>query len=73
MADICHVDYRGNSILVGLSAANIVLFFLAKLYYIKRNQAKERAWNNLSEHEKINYLATTSDTGMKRLDVRFAH
>ncbi|KAI1610260.1 major facilitator superfamily domain-containing protein [Exophiala viscosa] len=65
--------YRGNKILVGLASANIVLFFLAKLYYIKRNQQKERQWRLLSDFDQANYLSTTKDTGTKRLDIRFAH
>ncbi|KAI1628953.1 major facilitator superfamily domain-containing protein [Exophiala viscosa] len=65
--------YRGNKILVGLASANIVLFFWAKLYYIKRNQQKERQWRLLSDFDQANYLSTTKDTGTKRLDIRFAH
>ncbi len=66
-------DYRGNKILVGITSANIILFFLAKLYYIKRNQHKESKWNSLSDFERANYLSTTKDTGTKRLNIRFAH
>ncbi len=59
--------------LVGISTANIVLFFLAKVYYIKRNQQKDRKWNALSEDQKVEYIATTKDTGLKRLNIRFVH
>ncbi|KAK5458230.1 hypothetical protein LTS15_004310 [Exophiala xenobiotica] len=65
--------YRGNKILVGITSANIILFFLAKLYYVKRNQQKERKWNSLSDFDRANYLSTTKDTGTKRLNIRFAH
>ncbi|EXJ92391.1 hypothetical protein A1O3_00941 [Capronia epimyces CBS 606.96] len=64
--------YRGNRILVGLTSANIVLFVLAKLYYIKRNQQKEKKWRALSQSERDNYLTTTTDTGTKKLNIRFA-
>ncbi|KFY26563.1 hypothetical protein V493_04018 [Pseudogymnoascus sp. VKM F-4281 (FW-2241)] len=40
--------YTGNKVLLGLCSANIAIFVLAKLYYIKRNQAKERGWNKLT-------------------------
>lgn len=66
-------DYTGNKVLLGLTSANIVIFVLAKLYYIKRNEAKERAWNKLSESEKSTYMETTTDTGSRRLNVRFVH
>jgi hypothetical protein len=66
-------DYRGNKILVGLSSANIVLFLLAKLYYMKLNQQKDRKWNALSQDQKSEYLATNKDTGLKKMNVRFVH
>lgn len=59
--------------LLGLCSANIAIFVLAKLYYIKRNQAKEKRWNELSDSEKVTYMATTKDTGSRRLNVRFVH
>ncbi|KAL6242759.1 hypothetical protein RBB50_010405 [Rhinocladiella similis] len=65
--------YRGNKILVGITSANIVLFYLAKWYYIKRNQQKDKQWKALSDFDQANYLSTTKDTGTKRLNVRFAH
>lgn len=68
-----HSDYRGNHILVGLVSANIVIFVLAKWYYIKRNQQKDKKWSKLVPSEQENYLSTTSDTGTKKINVRFAH
>ncbi|KIX10472.1 uncharacterized protein Z518_01555 [Rhinocladiella mackenziei CBS 650.93] len=65
--------YRGNKILVGITSANIILFFLAKLYYIRRNRQKERKWNGLSQSEREQYLSATTDTGLKKLNIRFAH
>lgn len=67
------LDYRGNKILVALASANIVIFVLAKWYYIWRNQQKAKKWNRLSETEQENYLSTTKDTGTKKINIRFAH
>jgi hypothetical protein len=66
-------DYRGNKILVGLSSANIALFLVAKLYYVRLNQQKDKNWNLLSDAEKFEYLALTKDTGMKKKNIRFVH
>jgi len=65
--------HNGNKVLLGLNVLNICLFFLAKLYYVKRNQYKERAWNTMTTEEKDHYLSTTTDRGNKRLNFRFAH
>jgi hypothetical protein len=68
-----NADYRGNKILLGLCCANIALFLTAKLYYIERNKSKQKSWDLLDEIEKATYLATTKDTGLRKLNVRFAH
>lgn len=39
--------------LLGIVCMNFVLFVLAKIYYVKRNQTKDKAWNNMSEDQKI--------------------
>ncbi|KIX97485.1 uncharacterized protein Z520_06937 [Fonsecaea multimorphosa CBS 102226] len=62
--------YRGNRALIGITCASIVLFFLAKLYYVKRNQHKETRWMALSPIEQEQYLSTTTDTGSRRLDIK---
>ncbi|CZR68109.1 related to permease [Phialocephala subalpina] len=64
---------RGNKILLGICCFNILMFYLAKLYYIMRNRSRDRIWNAMSAEEKVNYAATTKDEGAKRLDFRFAH
>jgi hypothetical protein len=66
-------DYRGNKILLGICAANILLFWLGKVYYVWRNKQKEAAWQKLTKAEQVEYITTTTDTGMKRLDFRFTH
>lgn len=52
---------------------NICLYLLAKVYYVLRNRHRERKWAAMSEAEQLNYLATTTDQGNKRLDFRFQH
>ncbi|ENI05822.1 hypothetical protein COCC4DRAFT_39747 [Bipolaris maydis ATCC 48331] len=64
---------RGNKILLAICSFNIVLFYLVKLFYIWRNKVRERRWNAMTKEEQQDYLLTTKDEGMKRLDFRFAH
>lgn len=66
-------DYRGNKVLLGICAVNILLFWLGKAYYVWRNKRKDVAWKKLTAAEQIEYITTTTDTGMKRLDFRFTH
>jgi len=51
----------------------LVLYALTKLYYVKRNQYRDRKWNAMTEDQRVEYLSTTTDEGNKRLDFRFAH
>ncbi|CAI7627922.1 unnamed protein product [Penicillium viridicatum] len=64
---------RGNGALVGLCVSNIFIYLLTKVYYVWRNQSRDKKWNAMTDNEKANYLATTKDEGNKRLDFRFAH
>lgn len=64
--------HRGNVALLGIDILAIVLFVIAKLYYVWRNKQKAAKWDALSEDEKSNYVANTKDEGNKRLDFRFA-
>ena len=50
-----------------------MLFYIAKLYYVKRNKARDVVWNAMTAQEQFDYIATTKDEGSKRLDFRFAH
>lgn len=65
--------HRGNRVLLGIIAANIVLFGLAKLWYIYRNRSRARIWDSWTNEEKDEYIRTTKDQGNKRLDFRFLH
>lgn len=64
---------RGNSILLGICCFSIVLFYLTKLFYIWRNKVRDRKWSAMTKEEQEDYLANTTDEGMKRLDFRFSH
>ena len=64
---------RGNKVLLGICAANIALFYLAKLFYIWRNKVRDNKWNAMTKEEQDNYILTTKDEGPKRLDFRFVH
>lgn len=64
--------YKGNKVLLGLVAWNVVLFIGAKIYYEVRNGQRDKKWNEMSKEERVHYLNTTTDKGNKRLDFRFA-
>ncbi|KAI9744912.1 MAG: hypothetical protein M1818_001838 [Claussenomyces sp. TS43310] len=64
---------RGNKALLGIVAWNFVFIIAIKGYYMWRNASRETKWNAMTQEEKVQYLATTSDKGNKRLDFRFAH
>lgn len=65
--------HRGNRVLLGIISANLVLFALAKLYYILRNRHRANIWDRMSVEEQDEYIRTTKDKGNKRLDYRFKH
>lgn len=62
LANGCLADYTANKGLVGMCCGNILLFVLAKLYYIWRNRRLEKQLADLPESEK------SRTSGMK-----FAH
>ena len=62
---------RGNGQLIAINVAAIVVYALAKFYYVARNNWKKRQWEGLTAQEKAAYLETTSDEGNKRLDFFF--
>lgn len=65
--------HRGNRILLGITAAAIVLTWLAKAWFVSRNRYRAKIWDSWSLEEKEEYLRTTKDQGNKRLDFRFQH
>ncbi|KAK4126553.1 MFS general substrate transporter [Parathielavia appendiculata] len=72
-ADDAPLYRRGNRQLLGILCMNIVLYGLVKAYYVFRNKQRERKWNAMTPEERLDYLATTTDQGNKRLDFRFQH
>jgi hypothetical protein len=64
---------RGNHVLLSLLIINIFLYLGTKLYYMKRNAYRDRKWAAMTEDERLDYQANTTDEGNKRLDFRFAH
>ncbi|KAI8964143.1 MFS general substrate transporter [Daldinia sp. FL1419] len=64
---------RGNRVLLGITVFNIVLFYVVKVFYIWRNKVRDRKWNAMTQEEQENYILTTKDEGMQRLDFRFVH
>ncbi|KAF2825787.1 MFS general substrate transporter [Ophiobolus disseminans] len=64
---------RGNKILLGICLFNISLFYLVKAFYMWRNRVKESQWSAMTKEEQEDYIVSTKDEGMKRLDFRFAH
>ncbi|KAF7593207.1 hypothetical protein BBP40_011837 [Aspergillus hancockii] len=64
---------RGNRVLVALVIMNIFIYLLTKAYYVWRNASRDKKWGAMTQEEKMNYLATTTDEGNKRLDFRFTH
>jgi hypothetical protein len=64
---------RGNKVLLAINVINIPLYFLVKGYYVWRNKQRENKWEAMTEEQRLEYLATTTDKGNKRLDFRFQH
>jgi hypothetical protein len=65
--------HRGNTVLICLDIVAILLFLLAKVYYVWRNKTRTAKWDVMGEDERTHYLETTTDEGNKRLDFRFDH
>jgi len=64
---------RGNKVLLGIIAWNVVFIIATKAYYMWRNAVRERKWGAMTLEERDIYLQTSKDSGNKRLDFRFAH
>ncbi|RDW63681.1 MFS general substrate transporter-57 [Coleophoma cylindrospora] len=63
--------HRGNGQLIAINVATIVLYILAKVYYVWRNKTKQRKWTAMTKEEQAWYLANNSQLGNKRLDFVF--
>jgi len=64
---------RGNRVILGLLLVNIFLYLGTKAYYVRRNRYRDRVWAAMTEDQRLDYIANTTDEGNKRLDFRFAH
>ncbi|CAI5760349.1 unnamed protein product [Candida verbasci] len=64
---------RGNMQLFFISFALIPILILVKLYYVWKNKSRDKIWNAMTEEQRIDYRANTTDEGNKRLDFRFDH
>ncbi|KAG5981306.1 hypothetical protein E4U55_003083 [Claviceps digitariae] len=65
--------YRGNKILLGVLAWNVVLIVALKTYYVLVNKRRDKIWLSMTREERAHYLATTKDKGNGRLNFRFGH
>ncbi|KAH6695721.1 major facilitator superfamily domain-containing protein [Plectosphaerella plurivora] len=72
---------RGNTVLTAIAVMNIAMYIITKGYYIWRNKSRDREWDSMTREasrraassERAHYLETTTDSGSKRKDFRFAH
>ncbi|EXL46164.1 hypothetical protein FOCG_12125 [Fusarium oxysporum f. sp. radicis-lycopersici 26381] len=64
---------RGNRVILGITSANIVLFYIVKAFYVWRNKVRDARWNALTKEQQQGYILNTTDEGQQRLDFRFAH
>lgn len=64
---------RGNKQLFIIAVSLVPLLVLVKLYYVKRNEYRQRKWDAMTAEEQEDYVKNTTDEGNKRLDFRFDH
>ncbi|KAL0941474.1 transporter YIL166C-like protein 1 [Colletotrichum truncatum] len=72
-ADDSPLYRRGNSVLLGLVAWNLILYAGSRTYYKWRNNVRVGKWEAMREDEKVAYLDQNDDEGSKRLDFRFTY
>lgn len=64
---------KGNRALLAIIAVCVgILYPGTYAFYRHINAKREKIWSGMTEKEKKEYLATTTDEGNKRLDFRFA-
>ncbi|KAI8379619.1 major facilitator superfamily domain-containing protein [Radiomyces spectabilis] len=63
--------HTGNWINIGLIATAIILMLFQRTRYDLTNRWRSRKWDQMTEFERQDYLATTKDKGNDRLDFRF--
>nr|QFR37087.1 MFS transporter [Cyberlindnera americana] len=72
-ADDKPLYHRGNTQLIAINVAGIVICIFARYYYIWRNKKREAVWEKLTAEEQLEYIETTKDIGNKRLNFRFVY
>ncbi|KAJ8070400.1 hypothetical protein OCU04_000775 [Sclerotinia nivalis] len=65
--------HRGNTQLIIINIAAIVVFLLTKVYYVMRNKQRDKVWNAMTAEQQQDYKRNATVTGSSRLDFRFAH
>jgi hypothetical protein len=63
----------GNQTLVIVNCFVIGGFLLTKVYYMQRNRHRDKVWAAMTETERHDYVNSTTLSGSRRLDFRFAH
>ncbi|GMF01194.1 unnamed protein product [Ambrosiozyma monospora] len=63
----------GNAVLVGFAIAMFPILIGTKWFYVHINNKRDKIWNSMTEEEKDDYRANTTDVGSSRLDFRFGH
>lgn len=63
---------RGNSVLIGITTWNVLVYAGSKAYYSWRNKTRDTTWKAMTEQERADYLRSARDEGSKRKDFRFA-
>lgn len=57
-----YTDRRGNRVLIGICAANIVLYLFTFLFYRSLNQRREKNWTSMTPKVWVSHsLKTSSD------------
>lgn len=70
-ADDAPLYRRGNSVLLGIIAWNLVMYAFAKTYYVWKNKSRQKEWGAMTSEEQLVYMEKNQDRGNKRLDFRF--
>lgn len=64
---------KGNVVLIVLTTFNMLFYFFTRWFYRRLNRQRDEKWSAMSDEEKKNYLATTSDKGNDLLTFRFVY
>lgn len=65
--------HKGNSVLFAFALLMFPTLIATKYFYRRLNSKRDEIWNNMSDQERDEYIATTTDKYSSRLDFRYAH